>query len=456
VTLARPSRIGKYEVDAVIGEGAMGVVYGAVDTTLNRRVAIKVMSDAIAQNAELRQRFLREAQAAGSLQHPNVVTIYDFGEVGGHLYIAMEYVDGEDLKDLLDLQAPLPLEVKLDLIIGVLHGLAFAHKRGVVHRDIKPANIRVDQDGKARIMDFGIAHLASSEMTRTGTLLGTPSYMAPEQIVGGSVSPETDIFSVGAVLYELLTRTRPFRGDTLQAVMYQIVNVAPPPMQQLVPELPAGLDPIVARALRKNPKDRYTGALEMATDLAVIRAEMGRPGVGSSLSLRATIDSAIARRNATGLQSVRSARVIAMAARLLGILVVLGFGYALWGPDRPTQTTGAFPEPPVTASATDQIKAIVAEYARAIESRDTAQLLAIYPGMPAEQRGMFEDFFRSTQSVRARLSVTDLRIDRGAADARLSGSYEYVNSLGGTQQTPVSFEARLHNDGTTWKLVTIH
>src|SRR5690348_10601301 len=159
----------------------MGVVYRALDPVLKRRVAIKVMSEAFAQNDDLRERFLREAQAAGSLQHPNVVTVYDFGEVDGHLYIAMEYVEGEDLEDILRSKIPLPLEAKLELIIGVLQGLAFAHKRGVIHRDIKPANIRVDQEGKARIMDFGVAHLASSDMTRTGTMLGTPSYMAPEQ-----------------------------------------------------------------------------------------------------------------------------------------------------------------------------------------------------------------------------------------------------------------------------------
>src|SRR5687767_11876716 len=166
----------------------MGVVYCAMDSMLNRRVAIKVMNEAIAQDTELRERFLREAQAAGSLQHPNVVTIYDFGEVDGHLYIAMEYVEGEDLEDLLKKQIPISLDAILELMIGVLQGLSFAHKRGVVHRDIKPANIRVDEEGKARIMDFGVAHLASSNMTKTGVMVGTPSYMAPEQIMGAPVS----------------------------------------------------------------------------------------------------------------------------------------------------------------------------------------------------------------------------------------------------------------------------
>jgi len=188
VSETRLTKIGKYQIECVIGEGAMGVVYRAVDPVINRRVAIKVMTDAVAQDAALRERFLREAQAAGSLQHPNLVTVYDFGEIGDHLYSAMEYVEGDDLSELLCRQVPIPVDQSLDLVIGLLHGLAYAHKRGIVHRDIKPANIRVDGEGKARLMDFGVAHLASSEMTSTGVLLGTPSYMAPEQITGSPVA----------------------------------------------------------------------------------------------------------------------------------------------------------------------------------------------------------------------------------------------------------------------------
>jgi serine/threonine protein kinase len=225
------TRIGKYEVECVIGEGSMGVVYRAIDPLINRRVAIKVMADAVAQDSGLRDRFLREAQAAGSLQHPNVVTIYDFGEVDDHLFIAMEYVEGDDLGDLLTKNVTIRAIDALDLIIGLLHGLAYAHKRGIIHRDIKPANIRVDTEGKARLMDFGVAHLASSELTSTGMLLGTPAYMAPEQITGAAVTAETDLFSVGAVLYELLAGQRPFIGDTLQSLMYSILNKTPEPLE---------------------------------------------------------------------------------------------------------------------------------------------------------------------------------------------------------------------------------
>src|SRR5438477_1809445 len=165
--------VGKYRIVSQIGEGAMGVVYRALDPVLNRPVAIKVMSDAVARDDDLRGRFLREAQAAGSLQHPNVITIYDFGEIDGHLYIAMEFVEGQDLEDLLEKHVKLTVPQIIDVLIDVLTGLAYAHKRGIVHRDIKPANIRIDEEGRARIMDFGIAHITSSKMTKTGVMVGT-------------------------------------------------------------------------------------------------------------------------------------------------------------------------------------------------------------------------------------------------------------------------------------------
>src|SRR5215210_9189547 len=172
------TEIGKYRIVDQVGEGAMGVVYRATDPVLNRTVAVKVMCDAIARDDDLRGRFMREAQAAGSLQHPNVITIYDFGEVDGHLFIAMEYVDGLDLEKLLASRQPLTLQAKLELSMDVLNGLAYAHKRGIVHRDIKPANIRITEEGRAKTMDFGVAHLASSNMTVTGMMVGTPSYMS--------------------------------------------------------------------------------------------------------------------------------------------------------------------------------------------------------------------------------------------------------------------------------------
>lgn len=345
------TRIGKYEVERVIGEGSMGVVYRAVDPLINRRVAIKVMNDAVAQDVALRERFLREAQTAGSLQHPNVVTIYDFGEIDDHLFIAMEYVEGDDLGDLLQKKLSIPIIEALDLIIGLLHGLAYAHKRGIIHRDIKPANIRVDSEGKARLMDFGVAHLASSDMTSTGMLLGTPAYMAPEQITGGSVTAETDIFSVGAVLYELLAGRRPFAGDTLQSLMYSILNKSPESLEAIVPRMPAGLHDIVMRALHKESSHRYHSATAMANDLAAIRDSLDPEGRRTSLSLRAAIDTALARENRAQNRRKVELQVGTFAA---GVLLAAGlFGAARALMSRASASSPPTAQAPVTTSATE-------------------------------------------------------------------------------------------------------
>jgi serine/threonine-protein kinase len=291
---AKLAWIGKYRDLELLGEGAMGVVYKAVDSVLDRPVAIKVMSRSIARQGDLRKRFLREAQAAASLQHPNVVCVHDFGDVDGQLFIAMEFVDGVDLESLID-RGHLPsLQAKLDVAIDVLHGLAFAHKRGIVHRDIKPANIRVDTDGRAKIMDFGVAHLVSSSMTTSGAILGTPSYMAPEQIAEGRTSPVSDIFSIGAVLYQLVSSVRPFDGANFENLRYRIVAENPRPLRELIPEVPGELDRIVSKAMAKEPTARYTTAADMASDLSALRSRLGAvatadpevargPRVGSSV-----------------------------------------------------------------------------------------------------------------------------------------------------------------------------
>ncbi|HET9636109.1 MAG TPA: protein kinase [Gemmatimonadaceae bacterium] len=272
---AKLSWIGKYRDFEPVGAGAMGVVYRAVDSVLDRPVAIKVMSDSIAQQEDLRKRFLHEARAAASLQHPNIVCVHDFGDVDGHLFIAMEFVDGVDLERMIERGDPRSVQAKLDVVIDVLNGLAFAHKRGIVHRDIKPANIRVDVDGRAKVMDFGVAHLVSSSMTSTGAILGTPSYMAPEQITEGTTSPGTDIFAIGAVLYQLLSSIKPFDGNNLQNLLFRIVSENPRPISELVPGLPRELDRIVGKAMAKEPTERYATAADMASDLIALRSRLG-------------------------------------------------------------------------------------------------------------------------------------------------------------------------------------
>jgi serine/threonine-protein kinase len=290
---AKIADIGKYHIIELIGEGAMGVVYRANDSMLDRTVAIKVMNESIARQDDLRKRFLHEAQAAASLQHPNVVCIYDLGDFNGHLFIAMEFIQGVDLEKLMEIGEPVALQARLDIIIDVLTGLTFAHRRGIIHRDIKPANIRVTEDGRAKIMDFGVAHLSSSSMTSTGSFLGTPSYMAPEQITEGKTSPATDIFAVGGVLYQLLTQLRPFEAPTLQNLFFRIITETPKPVSELVPGLPPALDRIVAKAMAKEPSDRYATALEMANDLSNVRSKLSGPSYPASVSLSASVSGAI-------------------------------------------------------------------------------------------------------------------------------------------------------------------
>jgi serine/threonine-protein kinase len=312
------TKIGKYEIIEQVGEGAMGVVYRAADPVLNRPVAVKVMNEGLAQDAALRQRFLREAQAAGSLQHPNVVTIYDFGETEGHLFIAMEFIDGTDLEQLLAHGRPMPLPAKLDIIVDVLNGLAYAHRRGIIHRDIKPANIRIDSEGHARIMDFGVAHLSTSNLTGTGVMMGTPNYMAPEQITSGDVTPGTDIFSVGAVLYELLTHVKPFAADTLHRVLFRIVSDPPPEILDVVPDLPPALDKVIKKALAKDVGQRYASATEMANDLSAVRSSLGAPRASRTVSQRSSIEKALlAQRQAQQSKDVRRWQIISAAAALL-------------------------------------------------------------------------------------------------------------------------------------------
>ena len=628
------TEVGKYRIVDQIGEGAMGVVYRALDPVLNRAVAIKVMSDALARDDELRGRFLREAQAAGSLQHPNVITIYDFGEVDGHPYIAMEYVEGADLEAVLQRRTPMSMAQKIDVLVDVLGGLSYAHRRGIVHRDIKPANIRIDAEGRARIMDFGIAHLSSSKMTRTGLMVGTPAYMAPEQVTGGGVVPATDIFSVGAVMYELFTGVKPFEGESLQSVFYKIVSAAPADMTLFDPALPPVLNTIAQTALAKEPSARYASALDMANALTAARAELDRATTHSkSVSLRSAIETGLSTRPAMQARTSRSRRIPWIAAA--GAIVALGVGAFVLtrfrrGSGSPATTVQSTPtsapevvvqpagtsrvpnapneppavsKPPATeiarslearsanakpdakqpetkkadtkpsaqelelfrtleASALDarrraadagttldqlrsgddynkvalalvqdgkmtdaisrltaatnawagaerdaraaaasaasavaaanrpkappvevvktdpipvqppaatspapphpappnpsvEIAGAVATYARAIESRDVAEVKRAYPGATAQQLKGFEEFFGAVRSLRATLSVTSLDVNGTSAEAHLTGAYDYVTSDGKNQRQPLAIQASFRRDGSAWKLMSV-
>ena len=270
----RYRRLGKYELHQLLGEGAMGIVWKAYDTILRRYVALKLLSSSFRKTKEMQERFLREARAAGAIQHANIVTVYDLGEADGQLYIAMELVEGRDLSDMIALRDPLALERKLDITIEVLAGLHFAHQRGVIHRDVKPSNVRVMPDGRIKIMDFGIARLQKADATGSGAIVGTPTYMAPEQITNGAITPATDVFSVGCMLYELLSYQRPFEAESVHGVLYQVLTTEPRPLRTVAPSIPAALERVVAKAMNKVPHERYESAGQMMSTLQQIRAAL--------------------------------------------------------------------------------------------------------------------------------------------------------------------------------------
>jgi serine/threonine-protein kinase len=257
--------IGKYEVVEKIGEGGFGSVFKGFDPHIRRFVAIKSCTS---EEQEVRNRFFHEAQIAGNLQHRNIVTVYDFGLQDGVPYLVQEYLSGEDLDRKIKRKDLLALPEKLLYLIQVARGLEYAHSKGVVHRDIKPANIRILEDGTAKIMDFGIAKLADQEtgLTQTGMTLGTAAYLAPEQIRGEPIGPGTDIFSWGITAWELLSYQRPFTGQHISTVLYQILNEQPPPLRQHAPDCPAEIAALIDHCLEKKPERRYRSCGEVLRD----------------------------------------------------------------------------------------------------------------------------------------------------------------------------------------------
>lgn len=269
--------LGRYEVRERLGEGGMGTVYRGHDPVLDRAVAIKTINLTMAKEdlPDYEARFYQEARAAGGLAHANIVVIYDIGKTDRHAYMVMEYVQGRVLRELLIANGALGHEDAVDICAQVADGLAYAHARGVIHRDIKPTNIMVTDEGVVKITDFGIARMRSSEVkTMTGLVLGSPRYMSPEQVTGGTLDPRTDVFSLGIVLYELLTGRSPFQAESIHAAMYQALNTTPVPPSRVNAALPRILDFIVAKAIAKEPANRYRDAAQMAADL---RTSLGQP-----------------------------------------------------------------------------------------------------------------------------------------------------------------------------------
>ena len=265
------SSVGRYQIEGELGHGAMGVVYKAVDPKIGRSVAIKTIrldqTLGAKQLADLKERSLREAQVAGQLSHPGIVTIYDVVEKGGHLYIAMEFIEGQELSHFCTKENLLKPRQVTTIIGHVCHALDYAHKEGVVHRDIKPSNIMLPKDGRPKIMDFGITKMITSDATQTAAILGTPSYMSPEQIDLEKVDGRSDLFSVGAMFYELLCGQRPFTGPNITAILKKITTEDPPPLVGINPQIHPKLEAVVSRLMAKSPQDRFQSGGEVVSVL---------------------------------------------------------------------------------------------------------------------------------------------------------------------------------------------
>jgi serine/threonine-protein kinase len=281
-------KLGRYEIITELGKGAMGTVYKAVDPLLERAVAIKTINIAAddPEMAEYEARFYQEAKAVGGLNHRNIVTVYDVAKSGNLPYLAMELLDGHELGSLMRKGKPLPVAHALDIAAQVADGLAYAHEHGVVHRDIKPANIMVMKDGLVKIADFGIARMRSraERNAENVPVLGSPRYMSPEQVLRKRAGAQSDIFSLGVVLYEMLTGSPPFAGADLNSILFQIVNLVPPP-PSTIGTMPEMGDFIVAKALAKSPDERYQHAAELAADLRECRKKLDAPAPLSTLEI---------------------------------------------------------------------------------------------------------------------------------------------------------------------------
>jgi len=258
---------GRYRIQRKLGAGGMADVYLAEDQELGRRVAIKILNSRHGNDDQFIERFRREAKNAAALNHPNIVSIYDRGEAEDTYYIAMEFLDGRTLKELIVGRGAAPVNVAIEYARQILSALRFAHRHGIVHRDIKPHNVLVDREGRVKVTDFGIARAGTSQMTETGSIVGTAQYLSPEQARGGEVDPRSDLYSLGVVLYELLTGKTPFDGETPVEIAMKHLSNAPKPPSKLRPDIPPELDMVVLRALSKSPDDRYQSADEMEADL---------------------------------------------------------------------------------------------------------------------------------------------------------------------------------------------
>jgi len=382
-----PQKLGRYEIVREIGHGAMGVVYEAVDPTIGRKIALKAIRfDGIGTTAdEAARRFKNEARAAGGLNHPNLVTVYDAGEDDGNLYLAMEFIEGSTLESLIRAQRTLPPAQATDIVRQICAGLDFAHAKGIIHRDIKPANIMLASHGAVKITDFGIAR-AGEAMTITGQVIGTPNYMSPEQVLGKQLDGRSDLFSVGVMLYEMITGERPFEGQSITTIMYKIVHETPIPPRKLDASIHRGLSAVIEKSLAKSPEERFqtgselTQALQNYEHASIPEGTLGAPTVGvpGLADANATIDTRPPAPPSSTQTSVPEHPTAADVRRLIAQVLanpkarkrIIAIGIALFvvliatrrnenqpNPERSNNTNAAAPAPPPSPTTADDNQA---------------------------------------------------------------------------------------------------
>jgi serine/threonine protein kinase len=279
----RPEKIGKYSIIEKIGQGLTSEVFKAHDPLLNRFVALKTISQRVDGKEEVRKRFYREAQSAAQLNHPNIITVFELGHEQNKIFIAMELLEGSDLKEIIRSKKPLTLDQKLDMVEQICEGLGYAHSKGIVHRDLAPGNIHVQPNGHLKLMDFGLARLASSDITRTGMVMGTPNYMAPEQIQAERADTPADVFSVGAITFELLSYRKPFIAESIHATLMRVLRGDRESLERWVPDLPPPLVAMVHKALAHDPNHRFRHGSELLEAVRAVRKELA---IGSQVGVR--------------------------------------------------------------------------------------------------------------------------------------------------------------------------
>lgn len=384
-------KVSRYELLDRMGAGGMGVVYRARDPRLDRVVAIKFLSAALSADADAKTRFIREAKAASALDHPNIGTIYEIDEdENGQLFIVMAYYEGRTLDSVVS-TGPLPAGEALAVTVQVADGLAKAHTKGIVHRDVKPSNVMLTEDGVAKILDFGLAKVAGAEgVTRTGNSVGTPAYMAPEQIRGEVVDARADIWALGVMLFELSAGAHPFRGDHPQALMYQIVNESPARLADACPDAPAGVQEIIDRCMQKDPSARYQNALEVRNDLrAVMDRVRGSAGEFVSTTAYASTVAAALRIERDERRRSRAAtarRGVVATLAVIGLAAVVVGGIRFFG--RPGEALRVLVLPPVVEATTDTTTAAL--MASNVEVTLMRGLIAMKDVAPLEYSGKAE------------------------------------------------------------------